>query len=195
MQNKGLPVQKDAMQEMLILVNKDDKPIGADTKLRVHQLGMLHRAFSLFIFDEQGRFMLQQRAACKYHSAGLWSNTCCGHPRQGETLGSAAHRRLQEEMGFDCPLQEVSTLTYRSPLSNDLIEHEYDHILVGHYNRAPTPNPSEAAAWQWLEETTIAAQLRSQPQRYTIWFQTIFQQTPSAEFKRWQAVASAAAQF
>ena len=123
-----------SLQEMLILVDAKDRMIGSGEKLMVHEQGLLHRAFSIFVFNNDGRLMLQNRARDKYHSPGLWTNTCCGHPRPGEDTLAAAHRRLLEEMGFDCELKEMKTISYCSDVQNDLIEHEYNHIFVGVFN-------------------------------------------------------------
>ena len=115
-------------------------------KLEAHEKGLLHRAFSVFIFNDQGQVMIHQRALSKYHSPGLWTNTCCSHQQMGETNLEAAHRRLGEEMGFDCDLEEIFEFIYRAEFSNGLIEHEYDHVLIGHYNELPNINPEEVNA-------------------------------------------------
>ena len=160
----------------LILVDEHDQPIGTGLKLSVHKDGLLHRAFSIFIFNGKGQLMLQRRALGKYHSGGLWTNTCCGHPRPEETVLGAAHRRLQEEMGFDCALYEVGTLTYRAEVSQGLIEHEFDHVLVGRFDEDVHPNPDEALDWQWVDLDTLHIALKAQPDTFTVWFKTIIEQ-------------------
>ncbi len=159
--------------DQVILVDRDDNPIGVGEKTATHQRGTLHRAFSIFIFNPAGHMLLQQRAHHKYHSGGLWSNACCSHPRPGEETQKAAHRRLQEEMGFDCPLEEVFQFIYRAELDNDLIEHEYDHVLVGVYDGQVTPNPNEVAAYQWVEVEALQRDVQTHPDRYTVWFKQV----------------------
>ncbi len=165
-------------EEMLILVDDCDYPVGFAAKLQVHQLGTLHRAFSIFVFDDGGRLLMQQRAWSKYHSGGLWSNTCCGHPRQGEDTAAAASRRLHEEMGFHCQLKWVSAFIYRAPLTNGLIEHEYDHIYVGTFADTPQPDESEVANWAWRTPEDVEQTLDAHPDDFTIWFRHIVQQQP-----------------
>jgi len=182
--------QEKIMDEMLILVDDNDICVGFDSKIQIHRRGVLHRAFSLFIFDQHGRFLLQKRAEKKYHSAGLWTNTCCGHPRQAEELACAAHRRLQEEMGFDCALNKVATLTYRAQLTNDLIEHEYDHIFIGLFHGSPVVDPAEVADWKWLTLSEITKLIKINPEKFSVWFIEIFNQTPHDELKRWSRMMS-----
>ncbi len=155
--------------EQLILVDADDRELGAGEKLEVHRAGTLHRAFSVFIFDRRGRLLLQQRAAGKYHSAGLWSNTACGHPRPGEATREAARRRLREEMGLDCELREAFEFVYRAELEGSLVEHEYDHVFVGTCETEPAPDPSEVAAWRWVTMGELREGLRAEPRRYSSW--------------------------
>lgn len=164
------------MSDTIVLVDENDVAIGTGKKDEVHRTGQLHRAFSVFVFDASGRVLLQQRAKTKYHSAGLWSNTCCSHPRPGEPVTHAAQRRLQEEMGFTCPLRELFSFTYRTEFENDLVEHEYDHVLVGAFNGSPVVDPDEVEAWKWVDIDTLALELRSHPRRYTYWFKLGFQQ-------------------
>ncbi|HUW22075.1 MAG TPA: isopentenyl-diphosphate Delta-isomerase [Candidatus Bathyarchaeia archaeon] len=153
----------------VILVDKDDREIGHQEKLQAHRQGKLHRAFSIFIFNDRGELMLQKRAKSKYHSAGLWSNTCCSHPQPGETTPKAAHRRLKEEMGFDCPLKEVFQFCYRVDFDNGLAEHEYDHVFIGHYDGDPLPDPDEAEGWQWVGLKNLEENIRRNPDQYTYW--------------------------
>ena len=177
-------------EETLILVDAQDRAIGTGLKMPVHREGLLHRAFSIFVFNARGELMLQQRATGKYHSGGLWTNTCCGHPRPGESTLSAARRRLQEEMGFTCSLYAAGTLTYRAQVSNDLIEHEFDHLYVGRFDSPPHPDPAEAQDWKWVETSVLAAQLTHQPHAFTAWFHAILEQ-PGAHLDTLKARALA----
>ena len=154
----------------VILVDENDSPIGEMEKLEAHKKKRLHRAFSIFIFNDQKQLMLQQRALDKYHSGGLWTNTVCSHPAPGEETIDAAHRRLQEEMGFDTDLKEIFTFSYKREFSNGLTENEYDHVFVGRYNDAPTPNPEEAETWKWATKKEISEDLQKNPDKYTYWF-------------------------
>jgi isopentenyl-diphosphate delta-isomerase len=182
------------MEELLILVDQHDRKKGFAPKLQAHQQGLLHRAFSIFIFDQAGRLLLQQRAFGKYHSQGLWTNTCCGHPKPGERTMAAAKRRLQEEMGMTCPLRKVSTLLYREQVSNQLIEHEFDHIFVGISHCDPVANSEEAHAWQWLQLSQISKRIDAAPERFTIWFRRIFQTTGPAGISAWKELAETSRQ-
>jgi isopentenyl-diphosphate delta-isomerase type 1 len=157
------------MTEMLILVDADDHETGHGEKLKVHREGQLHRAFSLFIFDMKGRLLLQRRAKGKYHSGHLWTNTCCGHPRAGESTDRAATRRLDEEMGFSCDVTKVATFTYHAAVSNDLIEHEFDHLYVGGYSGEVLLNPEEASDWQWIELDRLFTWMEQEPEQFTPW--------------------------
>ena len=161
------------MDELLILVDANDQQIGVANKLQAHQEGLLHRAFSLFVFDSRGRLLLQRRAPEKYHSGGLWTNTCCGHPRDGEPTEDAAHRRLGEEMGFDCALQEVTAFTYEAQVTGGLIEHEFDHVYIGCHDGEPAPNPDEASNWMWIEPHQLLSWMDAEPALFTVWFKTI----------------------
>ncbi|NWB26761.1 isopentenyl-diphosphate Delta-isomerase [Pseudomonas gingeri] len=177
------------MEETLILVDEDDCETGSAHKLFIHQQGLRHRAFSIFIFDEQGCLLLQQRALGKYHSQGLWTNTCCGHPRLGEQTHAAAQRRLFEEMGLTCPLKKVASLLYREQVSNDLIEHEFDHLFVGTSDAPPAANPEEALAWKWMLLSDIPRCIAAEPQQYTVWFRRIFETYTLASLRAWQQLA------
>ncbi len=159
-------------EEKVILVDASDAPIGEEEKLAAHRSGKLHRAFSILVLDDRGRLLLQQRAAHKYHSRLLWSNTCCGHPRPGEPVLAAAHRRLKEEMGFDCPLERVGAFTYRAELEGGLTENEVDHVFVGRTAAevAPAPDPNEVASWRWSSIERVVEDLQRDPTRYTAWF-------------------------
>lgn len=162
------------MSEMLVLVDEQDSPIGEMEKLEAHQKGLLHRACSVFIFNAKGELMLQQRAAGKYHSALLWTNTCCTHPRPNEAPIDTAHRRLKEEMGFDCPLEYIGAMTYRTEFANGLIEHEYDHLFKGAYDGEPVLNPDEAADWKWISIADLGRELKEHPENYTYWLNVAF---------------------
>ncbi|MDD5306056.1 MAG: isopentenyl-diphosphate Delta-isomerase [Deltaproteobacteria bacterium] len=157
------------MDEILILVDENDRQIGIGEKMDVHRRGVLHRCFSIFVFDGDGRVMLQKRAASKYHSGGLWTNTCCGHPRDGEDVSAAAHRRLREEMGFDCALDEIFTFIYRAELDHGLTEHELDHVYAGTYAGTLTPNPGEADGYSWEPIALVRSDMAAHPERYTVW--------------------------
>lgn len=170
-------------EEYIILVNSADEQIGALGKMEVHTKGLLHRGFSIFIQNEKGDFMLQKRAMSKYHSGGLWTNTCCGHPRDGEELEAATRRRLQEEMGFDCPLSELFVFTYKVNLDNGLIENEIDHVFIGTFEGEPRLNPQEADDWKWIPRNVVETDTREHPDRYTYWFNAALRNWPSAEGK------------
>ncbi len=162
-------------KEYVILVDEKDNQIGTMEKIEAHEKALLHRAFSIFIFNDQGQLMLQQRAFKKYHSPGLWTNTCCSHQREGEDTLEAAHRRLVEEMGFDTDLEEKFAFVYKAAFDNGLTEHEFDHVLVGNYNNAPVLNPEEAANWRWVSLEEVKKDIDAFPQNYTPWFRIIFQ--------------------
>lgn len=157
------------VENNIILVNENDEPIGASEKLEAHQLGKLHRAFSIFIFNSKGELLLQKRASSKYHSGGLWSNTCCSHPRVNEDTLSAAHRRLQEEMGLDCDLKEVHRFVYKIKFDNGLTEYEYDHVLVGKSDEAPKLNLEEVEDWKWVKLSQLCEDVKNSPENFTSW--------------------------
>jgi isopentenyl-diphosphate delta-isomerase len=161
-------------EEQVILVNEKDEAIGLMPKMEAHEKGKLHRAFSVFVFNDKGELMLQQRALHKYHSPGLWTNTCCSHQRDGESNLEAANRRLMEEMGFTTPLNEATSFIYKAVFDNGLTEHEYDHILVGRYNQEPKINPDEVADWKWMEVDEVRIDINTNPGNYTAWFKIIF---------------------
>lgn len=162
------------MAERVILVDKDDNEIGTMEKMEAHEKGLLHRAFSVFVLNSEGELMIHQRAQHKYHSGGLWTNTCCSHPRKGEGVEEAVHRRLQEEMGFDCPVEKLFHFTYKSELDQGLTEHEFDHLFVGHYNDEPNINPDEVMDWKWISIEDLEKDLEDNPGHYTEWFKIIF---------------------
>lgn len=166
----NLPSPSD---EWVQLVDDEDRPTGRAEKLDAHRRALLHRAFSVFVFDANGRLLLQRRADGKYHSGGLWTNTCCGHPRPDQPLVEEARRRLQEEMGFNCPLSPVSSLRYRLPVIGDLTEHEFDHLLCGMYDRDPQPDPLEASAWRWRAWPDLLLEVAQAPDTFTPWLREI----------------------
>ncbi len=161
-------------EEKVILVDENDNQIGLMPKQEAHQKAILHRAFSVFIFNDKNELLLQQRAFNKYHSPGLWTNTCCSHQREGETTLQAAERRLQEEMGFETELKESIWFIYKAPFDNGLTEHELDHIVIGNYNNDPIVNPNEVASWKWMKLEAIVDDIKKHPESYTAWFKIIF---------------------
>jgi isopentenyl-diphosphate delta-isomerase len=159
--------------EQVVLVDENDSAIGEMEKMQAHRLGVLHRAFSVFIFNDEGEMLLQQRAKSKYHSGGLWTNACCGHPRPGEDVMQAAIRRLGEEMGFETQLELKNKFIYKTKFDNSLIEHELDHIFIGTYSGTVQPNPDEADSFLWIPVKNVLAKLRSNPENFTVWFKII----------------------
>ncbi len=162
--------------EHVVLVDEHDTPLGTEEKLRAHQDGgRLHRAFSIFIFNSRGELLLQRRAAGKYHFGGLWTNTCCSHPREKEPTEAAAHRKLVQEMGFDTALEESFAFTYRAEdVDSGLTEHELDHVFVGSFDGEPRVNAEEVAEWKWMAPGEIERDLHENPRRYTPWFPIAF---------------------
>lgn len=157
------------MDELLILVDDKDNELGTMDKLTVHQKGLLHRAFSVFIFNSKGELLLQQRADDKYHSGGLWTNTCCSHPRTGEKVSDAVHRRLQEEMGMTCELYFKFSFIYKKQFDNGLTEHELDHVYFGRSDELPKPNKEEVKDWKYLTLDELASAIKDNPHQYTEW--------------------------
>lgn len=164
------------LEEQVILVDTNDNQIGLMAKMEAHEKALLHRAFSVFTFNEEGKLLLQQRAADKYHSPLLWTNTCCSHQRNGETSLQAGKRRLQEEMGFTCELEEVFSFIYKAPFDNGLTEHELDHVMVGTYNDNPIVNKQEVEAFKWMTLEEVKVDLEKNPEMYTAWFTIIFKE-------------------
>ena len=156
--------------ERVVLVDRNDFPMGTARKLEVHRTGALHRAFSVFVMNSNGEMLLQQRALGKYHTGGLWSNTSCGHPRPGEPVDAAAARRLEEEMGFSCTLEHRYGFVYRADLGNDLGEHEYDHVFTGTFDGLPAPDEAEVRAWRWERPQKILEDMDLRGHLYTPWF-------------------------
>ncbi|WP_223552030.1 isopentenyl-diphosphate Delta-isomerase [Aestuariivivens sp. NBU2969] len=161
-------------EDNVILVNEKNEQIGLMPKMEAHEKALLHRAFSVFIFNDNNELMLQQRALSKYHSPGLWTNTCCSHQRDGETNIEAGKRRLQEEMGFVVDLEESISFIYKAPFDNGLTEFEYDHILLGKYNKNPKINKEEVADWKWMPLEAVRKDIKKHPKIYTEWFKVIF---------------------
>ncbi len=161
------------MTEQVILVDEHDNEIGYAEKMEAHRTGALHRAFSVIIFNKSGEILLQKRAANKYHSAGLWTNTCCSHPRPNENMPDAVRRRLREEMGIDIVPTFAYTFLYRTELDNNLIEHELDHVFVGEFNGTPKINTQEVADWKFIAIDEVKADMALHPQHYTHWFKLI----------------------
>jgi isopentenyl-diphosphate delta-isomerase len=162
--------------EHVTLVDRDDRPLGAMEKLQAHAEGRLHRAFSVFVFDQAGRLLLQRRSAAKYHSPGLWSNTCCGHPRPGEPVEAAASRRLFEEMGFRVPLRPLFRFVYRAEIGPTMVEHEVDHVLVGSFQHDPIPEPAEVQEWRWTRFDLLRQEVLREPERFTAWLRLLLQE-------------------
>jgi isopentenyl-diphosphate delta-isomerase len=165
------------MEENVILVDVLDNQLGLMPKMEAHEKAVLHRAFSVFIFNDKGELMLQQRAAHKYHSPLLWTNTCCSHQRDGESNIEAGKRRLIEEMGFKTNLKEVFSFVYKAPFDNGLTEHELDHVMIGNFNGPPTINPDEVASYKWMTLEAVKKDIELQPNIYTAWFKIIFKES------------------
>ena len=160
--------------EQVILVDKDDCEIGVMEKMDAHKQSVLHRAFSVFLFNPQGKMLLQQRALTKYHSAGLWTNTCCSHPRPGETLENAVARRLMEEMGITTKVSKAFDFIYQAELPDNLNEYEFDHVFIGNYDDEVRPNHLEVANFVYQSIEEVEANLQSHPEKYTVWFKIAF---------------------
>ena len=154
----------------VILVDELDNSIGTMEKMKAHEIGALHRAFSIFLFNDNGDLLLQKRNEAKYHSGGLWTNTCCSHPKPGSTLKDGAMARLVEEMGIIAPIQFAFSFIYRAEFSNGLTEYEYDHVFIGTYNDEPNINPKEASDWKYMSLENIKSEIGESPDKYTEWF-------------------------
>jgi isopentenyl-diphosphate delta-isomerase len=164
-------------EERVLLVNTQNEVIGTMEKMEAHEKALLHRAFSVFVLNKKGQLMLQQRAAHKYHSPLLWTNTCCSHQREGETNIGAGKRRLREEMGLEVELKELFSFIYKAPFDNGLTEHELDHVMVGYSELEPNINPEEVAAWKWMDLDAVKTDMVANPDRYTVWFKIIFEKS------------------
>lgn len=156
-------------KERVILVDKNDKEVGVEEKIKAHKEGKLHRAFSIFIFNSKGELLLQKRAKSKYHSGGLWTNTCCSHPKSGEPIEETVHGRLKEEMGFDCDLKEIFSFSYKVKFDNSLFENEYDHVFIGNFDGKPNPDPEEVDDWKWIDIKELMEDIQENPGNYTYW--------------------------
>lgn len=161
------------MPKQIILVDKNDNEIGTEEKLKTHQQGKLHRAFSILIFNSKNELLIQKRAKTKYHTPGLWTNTCCSHPRKGKNIKEEAKKRLKQEMGFDCELKEIFTFIYKAKFKNRLTEHEYDHVFTGQFDGTPKPNPNEADDYKWISLEKLKKDIKKSPEKYTPWFKII----------------------
>jgi isopentenyl-diphosphate delta-isomerase len=157
------------LKDEIILVDEKDNIIGSGEKMTVHREGRLHRAFSIFIFNSKNELMLQKRAKGKYHSAGLWTNTCCSHPKKGEKTSEAAMRRLKEEMGFTCDLKEAFNFMYRAKFENGLSENEFDHVFIGTFDGNPEPDKKEVENWKWISLQDLRRDIKKNPENYTYW--------------------------
>jgi isopentenyl-diphosphate delta-isomerase len=160
--------------EQVILVDENDSMTGTMEKIEAHEKAILHRAFSVFIFNQEGQILMQQRASVKYHSAGLWTNSCCSHPRPGEDTAMAASRRLQEELGFVTPINKAFDFVYKSPFANGLTEHEFDHVFVGYYDGPVKPDPAEVANYAYWDMEKTETLLQTSPELFTTWFHIAF---------------------
>lgn len=163
-------------KEDVVLITEQDEPIGLMEKQEAHVAGVLHRAFSVFIFNAKGELLIQQRAFEKYHTPGKWTNTCCSHPRDGETYEEGAIRRLQEEMGFTCPIEYQFNFIYKADVGQGLTEHELDHVFKGVYNEEPVINPEEVAAYKWIDFDELQQDIQNNPEQYTPWFRIILKE-------------------
>jgi len=172
------------MEEMVILVDQYDQPIGSEEKHETHRQGLLHRAFSVLLFNDKGETLLQKRAACKYHASQLWANTCCGHPRVEEGSKSAANRRLEEELGIKADLSEITELTYKTPIDSDLTEYEYVHVFHGQYTGEMTLNPLEVSETKWMTLADIKREIDDSSVLYAPWFQIYVNQYFDSVFTR-----------
>lgn len=159
----------------IIKVDENDNELGKIEKMQAHKDGVLHRAFSVFIFNSNGQLILQKRADSKYHSGGLWTNTCCSHPEFGESLENAVKRRLREEMGLECKTEKEFNFIYRAELDNDLIEHELDHVFFGKTDEQPMINHHEASEWKYVEMDELRNEISEFPERFTVWLQICFE--------------------
>ena len=162
-------------EEKVILVDKNDNQVGLMPKLEAHEKGVLHRAFSIFIFNSKYELLLQKRASSKYHSGGLWTNTCCSHPREGEDTLDAANRRLDEEMGIKTSLRKVYDFIYKAELDNQLTEHEFDHVFYGVCDNDPILNKDEAEDFKWVDMETLNNDIIKNENNYTVWFKIAFE--------------------
>lgn len=163
------------MRERVILVDGNDSQTGTMEKMEAHEKGLLHRAFSVFVFNSKGELLMQQRAKEKYHSGGLWTNTCCSHPRDGEDTADAASRRLKEEMGLECILKPAFSFIYKAEFDNGLTEHEFDYVFIGSSDDLPEINKSEVQDYKYISLSLLAEDINSNPENYTAWLKDSFE--------------------
>lgn len=161
------------MKQEVILVDKNNRKIGVCEKIKAHKEGKLHRAFSIFVYNPKSELLIQQRAKTKYHSGSLWSNTVCSHPRPNETYIQSTHRRLKEEMGFDCKLKKLFYFTYNTGFQNGLTENEYDCVYIGKFDGEPKPNPKEIMNYKWISEKDLKDDIKINPDKYSVWLKII----------------------
>jgi isopentenyl-diphosphate delta-isomerase len=159
----------------VVLVDQDDNTIGTMGKITAHENGSLHRAFSVFVFNSKKELMVHQRALSKYHSPGLWTNTCCSHPKLNEDIEMNAHQRMLEEMGFDCDFTKAFTFLYKADVGQGLIEHEFDHVFIGVSDMQPEINPEEVEDWKYMSMESLRDDIEDYPENYTEWFKIAFE--------------------
>lgn len=169
------------VKQQVILVDKNNRKIGVEEKIKAHKEGDLHRAFSIFIFNSREELLIQQRAKTKYHSGGLWSNTVCSHPKPGETYNKAVHRRLEEEMAFDCKLKKLFCFIYNTGVVNCLIENEYDCVFIGKFDGKPKPNPKEIMNHKWISVKELKQDIIKNPNKYTVWLKIALNKIKSSQ--------------
>ena len=172
------------MKKFVVLVDKNNRRIGVEEKIKAHKEGKLHRAFSIFIFNSNWELLLQQRARSKYHSGGLWSNTVCSHPKPNETYFQAVHRRLKEEMGFDCRVKKLFCFIYKVNFNNGLIENEYDCVFVGKFDGEPKPNKREVMNYKWIPLKEVIKDIELNPNKYSVWFKIALKKMDLSQIKR-----------
>ena len=170
-------------KQQVVLVDKNNRKIGIEEKIKAHKEGKLHRAFSIFIFNSKGQLLIQQRAKTKYHSGGLWSNTVCSHPKPNETYQKAVHRRLKEEMGFDCKLKKLFCFIYNAGFQNGLIENEYDCVFIGKFDETPKPNHKEIIDYKWISIKELKKDIISHPSKYSVWLKIVLNKIKSLQIK------------
>lgn len=167
------------MSESVVLVDRLGNEIGFEDKIKAHEDALLHKAFSIQVYNSKGELLLQRRAKNKYHCPRLWSNTCCSHPRPNESMESATYRRLIEEMGFFCLLKPAGSFIYKAVFDNDLTEYEHDHVFVGISEETPIINTDEVEEYKWISKEELKEEIEQNPEKYTPWFKVIFEQLES----------------
>lgn len=170
-------------KDHVILVDEQDREVGHMEKLEAHQKGALHRAFSIFLYNDSGQMLLQKRAVEKYHSGALWSNTCCSHPVPGVHISKCLEEKLFQEMGIQASLQKAFDFKYKALLDNGLVEHEYDHVYVGIYNGFPNPNPEEVAAWRYADSEDLQKEIYDAPELFTPWFKLLLPRLAASDLQ------------